>query len=112
MREAGRSFWPEKLPETLPATEGERKLEEREALGEDQLRVRLVDEDSMRVAVVVVVVGKKCEAMVATSIAALCREKECVMVCAEENGYWLLCDFGLERALGWVVFCESWSVPL
>ncbi|KAI8004676.1 hypothetical protein LOK49_LG08G01898 [Camellia lanceoleosa] len=51
----------------LLATKGERKLEEREALGEDQLRVRLVDEDSMRV--MVAVVRKKCEAMVAASIA-------------------------------------------
>lgn len=75
LREAGRIFWPEKSPDTLPPIKGEIKLVDKDAL-EAEVRVRfefvareLVVEDSMRV------VGKKCVAMVATSIAAE-REKE------------------------------------
>lgn len=75
LRQAGRIFWPEKSPETLPPIKGEIKLVDKDAL-EAEVRVRfefvareLVVEDSMRV------VGKKCEAMVATSIAAE-RERE------------------------------------
>ena len=56
-------------------------MEERKALGGDEVRVlfgsearEVFGEDSVRV--VAVVVGKKCEAMVPTSIALLCRERE------------------------------------
>ena len=77
LRDSGRSVWPEN---SLASSYGEEKLEEREALGGDRVTVRLESEarevfgeESVRVGVMV---GKKCEAMVATSIALLCGERE------------------------------------
>jgi hypothetical protein len=41
LRDKGRSLWPEKSAETLPPAKGGRKLVEREALGEKEVKTRL-----------------------------------------------------------------------